>query len=224
MRARRAIEESDVIIGYSAYMELIKDMTAGKETVSSVMTKEIDRCRTALEYALSGKTAAVVSSGDAGVYGMASPLYEVCAGHPEVEIEVVPGVTAACSGAAAAGAPLTHDFAAISLSDRLTPWDIIEKRLRLAAEGDLVICLYNPSSRKRSGYLRRACECVLEYKSPETPCACAFNIGREGERVELYRLGDLGEAPADMFTTVFIGNADTKIINGRLVTPRGYSL
>ena len=223
-RAIKAIERSEVIVGYSTYQELISPLTAGKEIVSSGMTREIERCRAALGYALAGKITAVISSGDAGVYGMASPVYEVCAGHPEVDIEVIPGVTAACSGAAAVGAPLTHDFAVISLSDRLTPWEVIEKRLRLAAEGDFVICLYNPSSKKRSGYLRRACECVLGYKKPETLCACAENVGREGGSFRLYSLEELMDIEVNMFTTVFIGNENTKEINGRIVTPRGYKV
>lgn len=223
-RAVDALSEAEVIVGYGTYIELIKDIIDGKEIISSTMTRETERCRTALECALAGRCAAVVSSGDAGVYGMASLVYEICAGHPEVEIEVIPGITAACSGAAVAGAPIGHDFAVISLSDRLTSWEVIEKRLRLAAEADFVICLYNPSSKKRSGYLKRACECIAEYKSAETQCACAVNIGRNGERYEIYTLDELKDVHTDMFTTVFIGNSETRVINGRLVTPRGYRI
>lgn len=221
-RARRAIEEADVIVGYSLYVKLIDKLTSGKEVFSTSMTHERERCEKAAELALGGKTVAVISGGDAGVYGMAGLMHEVCEAHPEISIETVPGITAACSGAALAGAPLGHDFAVISLSDMLTPWELIEKRLRLAAEGDFVICIYNPASRKRPEYLRRACEIVSKYKSANTPCAYAKNIGRNGESCTICSLEELADAPADMFTTVYIGSSTTKIINGRLVTPRGY--
>lgn len=221
-RAYHAIERADVVTGYDYYIELIRDMLSGKEIFSSAMTKEVDRCKKALEYALSGKTVAMVSSGDAGVYGMAGLMHEICADYPQIEIEVVPGITAACSGAAAIGAPLTHDFAVISLSDLLTPWAIIEKRLRLAAEADFVITLYNPSSKKRADHLKKACGYLLDYKSGDTPCAYVKNIGRAGEEYTVCTLVELCSAETDMFTTVFIGNSQTKIINGKLVTPRGY--
>ncbi len=222
LRAVRAIEQAQVVVGYTYYIELISDMLADKEVFTSSMTKETERCKKALEYALGGKTVAMVSSGDAGVYGMAGLMYEVCKEHPEIEIEVAPGVTAACSGGAVVGAPLTHDFAVISLSDRLTPWEVIEKRIRAASAADFAICIYNPSSTKRAGYLEAACGYMLEYKSPDTPCACVENIGRKGERYAIYRLGELGGVMTNMFTTVFVGNSETKIINGRMITPRGY--
>ncbi len=223
-RAVKAIKDADIVVGYKTYMGLIKELTEGKSIESSEMMHEVDRCRTALEYARSGKTVALISGGDAGVYGMASLMYEICEKYPEVEIEVVPGITAACSGAALVGAPIAHDFAVISLSDRLTPWEIIEKRLKLAAEADFVICLYNPSSKKRSGHLKRACCYMLGYKDPSVLCACAVNIGRAGERYNVYSLGELQDVDTDMFTTVFIGNSSTRLINGRLVTSRGYRL
>lgn len=222
LRAVHAIESSDVVTGYDYYIELIRDMIGGKEVFSSAMKKEAERCKKALEYALSGKTVAMVSSGDAGIYGMAGLMYEVCAAHPEVKIEVIPGVTAACSGAAVVGAPLSHDFAVISLSDLLTPWEVIEKRIKAASEADFSICIYNPSSKKRSDYLNRACGYMLEYKSSDTPCAYAENIGREGEVYTICTLGELADVQTNMFTTVFIGNSQSRIINGRLVTPRGY--
>ena len=222
IRALRAIRNAEVLTGYTYYIELIADMIEGKEVFSSAMTKETERCRMALEYALSGKTVAMISSGDAGVYGMAGLMYEICREYPEVEIEVIPGVTAACSGAAVAGAPLTHDFAVISLSDLLTPWETIEKRLRAAAEADFSICIYNPSSKKRSDYLSKACGYVLQYRSSDTPCAYVENIGRDGEKYTICTLGELKDAQTNMFTTVFIGSSRTKIINGKIVTPRGY--
>lgn len=222
LRAQRAIEESEVIVGYGLYVKLIEDITVGKEIFSTSMTHERERCEKAVELALSGKTVAVISGGDAGVYGMAGLMHEVCKEHPEVELETVPGITAACSGAAVAGAPLGHDFAVISLSDMLTPWELIEKRLRLAAEGDFVICIYNPASRKRPDYLKKACSIIMEHKPCSTPCAYVRNIGRDGESCTICTLSELADSPADMFTTVYIGSSTTKVINGRLVTPRGY--
>ncbi|MDO4301188.1 MAG: precorrin-3B C(17)-methyltransferase [Clostridia bacterium] len=221
-RAINAIENSDIITGYDYYIELIKDKIKGKEIFSTPMKQEIDRCKKALEYALQGKTVAMVSSGDSGVYGMAGIIYQVCSEYPEIEIEVIPGITACCSGAALLGAPLTHDFAVISLSDLLTPWEKIEKRLLLASEADFVICIYNPSSKKRADYLKRACEIMLNFKSKDTPCGYIRNIGRSGEEYNIVTLYELKEIKVDMFTTVIIGNSQTKIINGKLVTPRGY--
>lgn len=221
-RARAAIEKADVIVGYGLYVKLIEDIIKGKEIFSTSMTHERERCEKAAELALSGKTVAVISGGDAGVYGMAGLMYEVCEAHPEIEIETVPGITAACSGAAVAGAPLGHDFAVISLSDMLTPWELIEKRLRLASEADMVICIYNPASHRRADHLKRACAIVMEHKTGSTPCAYVRNIGRDGESCRVCTLEELSDAPADMFTTVYIGSSTTRIINGRLITPRGY--
>lgn len=221
-KAKKAIEESDVITGYTVYVKLIESMLQGKEVFTTAMKQEVDRCKKALEYALEGKTVAMVCSGDAGVYGMAGIIYEVCAEHPEVEIEVVAGVTAALSGAAVLGAPLIHDFCLISLSDLLTPWEKIEKRLLLAADADFCMVLYNPSSMKRSDYLQKACDLMLKYKAEDTHCGYVQNIGREGESYSILTLKELRDAKVDMFTTVFIGNSQTKVINNKLVTPRGY--
>lgn len=221
--AREAIEESDVIVGYTLYVELVKDLTAGKEVKSTAMKQEVERCRMALESALEGKTVAFVCSGDAGVYGMAGVMAEVAEDHPEVEIVTVPGITAACSGAAVLGAPLIHDFAVISLSDLLTPWEKIEKRLKLAAEADFVVCMYNPKSKKRHDYIDKAADLMSAFKAWDTPCGYVKNIGREGETAVVCTLADLkNNDDIDMFTTVFVGNSQTKIINGKLVTPRGY--
>ena len=220
--AREAIDKSSVVVGYEVYVDLIRPLLAGKTVATTPMKREVDRCQMALEYALAGETVSMVCSGDVGVYGMAGVMMEVAREHPEVEMEVVCGITAACSAAAVLGAPLIHDFAVISLSDLLTPWEKIEKRLRLAADADFVICLYNPSSKKRSDYLQRACDLVLQHQSPETCCGYVRNIGREGEQATLCTLSELRMAKVDMFTTVIIGNSQTKVINGRLVTPRGY--
>ena len=223
LRAREAIESSDLIVGYTAYIALIRDAFPHKEMVSTGMKKEVDRCRLAVEAAVSGKTTAVVCSGDSGVYGMAGLIYEVAQDYPPIDNEVVPGITAACGGAAVLGAPLTHDFAVISLSDLLTPWEKIERRLRAAAEADFVICLYNPRSRSRADVLRRACDILLAAKGGDTPCGYVKNIGREGQTSVVLSLSQLRDCEdVDMFTTVFIGNEQTKLLNGKLVTPRGY--
>ena len=220
--ALAALEECDVLVGYHVYTDLVRHLCPDKEVMTTGMTKETDRCRMALEAALQGKTVAFVCSGDAGVYGMAGIMMEVAAEHPEVEITVVPGVTAACFAAALLGAPLIHDFAVISLSDLLTPWEKIEKRLRLSAEADFVICLYNPRSKKRHDYLHKAVDYVLEHRLKDTPCGFVKNAGREGEEKQYCTLGELAEQDIDMFTTIIIGNSQTKMVNGRMVTPRGY--
>ena len=221
VRALRALESCDVIAGYGVYVDLVKPLLPDKEYLVTPMRKEADRCRMAIDAALTGKAVAMISSGDAGVYGMAGLIYELAEGK-DVEIEVIPGVTAALSGGAVLGAPLTHDFAVISLSDLLTPWDKIEKRLDCAAEADLCMVIYNPASHRRADYLRQACQIVLRHASPETVCGVVRNIGREGEMMQLMTLKELAEYPADMFTTVFIGNRQTKVVGGRMVTPRGY--
>lgn len=223
-RALEALRQSDVIAGYDLYIELIKDMIEGKKLITTPMKKEVDRCKLAIEEALKGQTVAMISSGDAGVYGMAGVIHELCEDHPEIEIEVVAGITAACSAAAVMGAPLIHDFAVISLSDLMTPWAKIEKRVELASEADFVICLYNPSSIKRHDYLQKACDLMLKHKHEATPCGYVRNIGREGETYTLCTLRELRDAKVDMFTTVIVGNETTKIINNKLVTPRGYKV
>lgn len=221
-QAIAAMERADVLCGYTVYIDLVKPLFPGKECFTTPMTREIERCRWALETARGGRTVALVCSGDAGVYGMAGPLLQLAEDYEDVDVEVVSGVTSALSGAAVLGAPLMHDFCVISLSDLLTPWEQIERRLACAAAGDFVICLYNPSSRKRADYLRRACDILLRDKSPDTICGWVRNIGREGQQHKLLTLGELGEASLDMFTTVFIGSSTTQIAAGRMVTPRGY--
>lgn len=220
--AKKALEACDVIVGYTVYIDLVKDQYPGKKFLTTPMRKEAERCRLAFEEAKNGSTVAMICSGDAGVYGMAGLMYEVGKDYPEIELHIVPGITAANGGAAVLGAPLMHDFAVISLSDLLTPWEKIEARLKAAAMADFVICLYNPSSKKRADYLKRACEYILEYQPEDTVCGIVRNIGREGEEYRVLSLGELKDTEVDMFTTVFIGNRQTMEINGKMVTPRGY--
>ena len=221
-RAIHALNESDVIIGYTVYVDLVKEYFAGKEFMTTPMKKEVDRCVLAFEEAKKGKTVSMICSGDAGVYGMAGLMYEVGENYPDVELTIIPGVTAATGGAAVLGAPLIHDFCLISLSDLLTPWEQIEKRIVSASLADFVICLYNPSSKKRSDYLRKACDLMLSYKEKDTVCGIVKNIAREGESMEILSLQELKDAKADMFSTVFIGNCKTRVIDGKMITPRGY--
>ena len=220
--AARVLGESDVIVGYTVYVDLVRDHFPDKTFLTTPMRREVERVELALAEAAKGKTVAMVCSGDPGVYGMSGLCEELAAKHPGVAVVTVPGVSAVLSGAAILGAPLMHDFAVISLSDLMTPWATIEKRLRAAAAADFVICLYNPSSHKRKDYLARACDIVLEAASPETVCGVAQNIGREGENIRTMTLKALRDAQVDMFSTVFIGNSQTRIIGGRMVTPRGY--
>ena len=222
VEAAEALKKSDMIIGYTVYVDLVKDHFPDKSFLTTPMTKEVDRCVLAFEEAKKGHVVSMICSGDAGVYGMAGFMYEVGEQYPEVELTIIPGVTAATGGAAVLGAPLIHDFCLISLSDLLTPWEKIEKRLLNAAEADFVICLYNPSSRKRHDYLAKACDLVLRYKSEDTVCGIVENIGRDGEGYRVMSLRKLRDTEVDMFTTVFIGNAQTKEIAGKMVTPRGY--
>lgn len=222
LKAIHALENSDVIIGYTVYVDLVRDHFPGKEFMTTPMKKEVDRCVIAFEEAQKGKTVSMICSGDAGVYGMAGLMYEVGVRYRNVELEIIPGVTAALGGGAVLGAPLIHDFCLISLSDLLTPWEKIEKRLLAASEADLSICLYNPSSKKRHDYLMKACDLMMQYKSPETVCGIVGNIAREGEFSRVMTLKELRDTQVDMFTTVFVGNSQTKEINGKMVTPRGY--
>ena len=220
--ARAALEKASLLCGYTVYVDLLRPLYPEKETYTTGMTGEIERCRRCLERAAAGETVALVCSGDAGVYGMAGPVLALALEYPGVSVTVIPGVTAALSGAALLGAPLGHDFCVISLSDRLTDWALIEKRLRLAAQGDFAICLYNPASKHRRDYLQRACDILLTEKGGDTVCGLARQIGREGESWRVLTLKALRNTEADMFTTVFIGSSQTREIGGRMVTPRGY--
>lgn len=222
VRAINALKGSDTIIGYTVYVDLVKEHFPGKEFMTTPMKKEVDRCVMAFREAMKGKTVSMICSGDAGVYGMSGLMYEVGKDYPQVELEIIPGVTAATGGAAVLGAPLIHDFCLISLSDLLTPWEKIESRLLHASEADFVICLYNPSSKKRHDYLMKACDLMMRYKKEDTVCGIVGNIGREGENMKIMTLKELRDTSVDMFTTVFVGNSQTKEINGKMVTPRGY--
>lgn len=221
--AVRALESCEVIAGYQVYVDLIRPYFPDKEFFSTPMRQEAERCRKALLLASQGRKVAMVCSGDSGVYGMAGLVLELLPGFCGVKVKVVPGVTAALSGGAALGAPLSHDFAVISLSDLLTPMEKIKERLKAAAWADFVICIYNPSSKKRKGYLKMACEIIMEYRGRDTVCGIAANIGRGGQEIEIVSLAQLAEREGDMFTTVFIGNSQTKNLGGYMVTPRGYS-
>ncbi|MEO2239818.1 precorrin-3B C(17)-methyltransferase [Dorea sp. YH-dor226] len=224
VRAVKTLEACEVIVGYTVYVDLLREHFPGKEFMTTSMRQEVQRCHMAFEAAAAGKTTAMVCSGDAGIYGMAGLMYEVGEEFPQVEIEVVPGVTAAIGGSAVLGAAVGHDCALISLSDLLTPWEAIEKRLLAAAEADFVICLYNPSSKKRSDYLKKACMLIQRYKADDTVCGIVRQIAREGEALKLLTLGELKDTEVDMFSTVFIGNRQTKIVRGHMVTPRGYHI
>ncbi|HYE69124.1 MAG TPA: precorrin-3B C(17)-methyltransferase [Anaerovoracaceae bacterium] len=223
-RAMDVLEECDVITGYDVYVDLIRERFQHKNLISTPMKKEAERCHIAIAEALKGQTVAMVCSGDAGVYGMAGLMYEVAQQYEPIEIEVVSGITAACSGAAVLGAPLIHDFAVISLSDLLTPWELIEKRIDCAAMADFVICFYNPSSIKRHDYLKKACDIILKHRGMGTMCGFVKNIGRKGETGTVLTIEELKDTQVDMFTTVFIGNSQTRNIGGKLVTPRGYKI
>lgn len=220
--AVEALKGCDVIVGYTVYVDLMKKYFPEKEFMTTPMRKEPERCRLAFEEAKKGRVTAMVCSGDSGIYGMAGLMYEIGEEYPEVEIEVLPGVTAAMGGAAVLGAPLGHDCCMISLSDLLTPWELIEKRLRAAAQADFLIALYNPSSKKRKDYLAWACGCMMEYKKKETVCGIVRNIGREGQESKILTLEELQHTQVDMFSTVFVGNEETREIDGKMVTPRGY--
>ena len=229
--ARKVIEACDVIVGYVSYAELLKPYFPEKEYVTTGMRQEIERCRLCFDLAAQGKKIALVCSGDAGVYGMAAPMYELLEeyedkpGYEEIELSVVSGVTAANSGAAILGAPLNHDFCVISLSDLLTSWETIEKRLRAAIDGDFAMAIYNPSSHKRKDYLQRACDVMLdEGADPNRACGYVRNIGRAGMESHVCSLSELREAEVDMFTTVFVGNSKSYLKDGKLITKRGYSI
>ncbi|MBO5573889.1 MAG: precorrin-3B C(17)-methyltransferase [Clostridium sp.] len=221
--ADRILSSAEVIAGYSVYNDLVWEDYPRAEFLTTPMRKERERCELALGAASQGKMTALICSGDAGVYGMAGLALEVGRTHfPEVEIKVIPGVTAALSGAALLGAPIGHDFAVISLSDALTPWELIEQRLRACAGAGMSIAIYNPESRTRKGYLAKACGILLELLPEDTVCGIAENIGREGEACRVLTLRELSEETVSMFATVFIGNRETADMAGKMVTPRGY--
>ncbi len=224
--ARRAIEASDVIVGYSPYVDLAEPLFPGKVVITGGMGMEVERCEAALREALLGRTVALISSGDAGIYGMAGLVLEIAhkkgIEHPEA-IEIVPGVPSCVAAAALVGAPLMNDFVSISLSDLMNSWEKIEKRLSAAASADFVTCLYNPQSKKRTGQIKKARDIFLKHRSPDTPCAVLRNVAREGQKVDLTTLDKLLTHKIDMLSLVIIGNSETELMGNWIVTKRGYS-
>ena len=219
-RAYKAMENSDVIIGYKTYINLIKEYFENKELINSPMKKEVDRCQDALNIAMEGKTVSLISSGDAGVYGMAGIMLEIV--DDSIEVEIISGVTATNAAGSVVGAPIMHDYVTISLSDLLTDWELIKKRLDLAAQGDFVVSLYNPKSRGRTTQIEEARDIMLKHKSKSTVVAIAKNIGRDDEEYVLTTLEKMLNYDIDMSTIVIIGNSNTFIKNGKMITPRGY--
>ena len=220
--ALQALESADIVIGYKTYIDLIKTLIADKEILMSGMRREVDRCEAALTEAQKGKRVVLVSSGDAGIYGMAGIMLEVALDSKNVPVEVIPGVTAAGAAASRLGAPIMHDFVTISLSDLLTEWDLIERRLHCAGQGDFVVCIYNPKSHGRPHQIEKAQEILLKYKVPETPVGIVRGAMRDGETVTLTTLGDMLHHEIDMTSTVIVGNACTFVKAEKMITPRGY--
>ncbi|MGO8760606.1 MAG: precorrin-3B C(17)-methyltransferase [Desulfobaccales bacterium] len=233
-RAQQALAEAQVVVGYQTYIDLMRPWLTTQEVVVTGMKAEVKRCQLALDRARGGERVALVSSGDAGIYGMAGLVLEMCAaqglkvGPPEGSgavdfyLEVIPGVPALAAGAALLGAPLMHDFVAISLSDLLTPWETIEKRLDLAAQGDFVIVLYNPKSKKRDWQLGAVQDLLLRHKDPGTPVGIVSRAMRPGQTTTITTLHDLTQTPVDMQTIVVVGNSQTHTYGDYMITPRGY--
>lgn len=223
VRAYKTLKNVDVIAGYITYIDLVKDEFKEKEFYVSGMKKEIDRCEKVLELAKEGKTVALISSGDAGIYGMAGIMIEVALGSG-IDVEVIPGITSSVAGASLVGAPLMHDQAIISLSDLLTDWEVITKRIDRASDGDFVISLYNPKSKGRTEQIVEAREIMLKHKAPSTPVALLRHVGREDENYTLTNLDEMLNYEIDMFTVVIVGNSKTYIKEGKMITSRGYHL
>ncbi len=224
-KAAEVIQNADVVTGYTAYVNMMKPIFPDKEYKATGMMKEVDRCRMAIEDAMSGKDVAMISSGDSGIYGMAGIIYQLADEMgADIEIDTVPGMTAASTAASVLGAPLMHDLAIISLSDLMTPLDLIMKRVDCAGIGDMIVCLYNPKSKTRTEYLNQAQGILLNHRSPETPVGIVRNAGRDDERAQITTLGDLDKADVDMFSIVIVGNSQTYVSNGRMITPRGYRI
>ncbi|HEX3032117.1 MAG TPA: precorrin-3B C(17)-methyltransferase [Bacillota bacterium] len=229
VRAIEALRESGIIVGYKTYVDLIAHLiTPEQQVISSAMTREVERSRQAVELALQGNTVAVVSSGDPGVYGMAGILLEIVndmKAEEQVAVEIVPGISAANGAASSLGAPLMHDYVVISMSDLLTPWEIIKKRIECAAAGDFVVAVYNPKSKKRVEQVKVLQQIMLEYKSPETPVGIVTNAKRgAAEVVNISTLANFTDEFIDMFSVVIIGNSQTYVKNGKMITPRGYKI
>lgn len=221
-KAYEKMKNSDIIVGYKTYTDLIKEYFPNTEIRSSSMMKEVDRCLEVLDLAKAGKNVALISSGDAGIYGMAGIMYEIINENDDIEVEVIAGVTATNAAAAIVGAPIMHDYVTISLSNLLTDWELIKKRLELAAQGDFIISLYNPKSKGRTTQISEAQKIMLKYKSKDTPVAIVRNAGRENEEYEITTLENMLDFEINMLTIVLIGNSNTYVKNGKIITPRGY--
>jgi len=225
IQAIAAMKAADIIVGYTTYIDLLRGIFPDKNFLDTPMTREVERCRIALEEAMKGQQVALVSSGDSGIYGMAGIMLQVVqASGADIPVRIIPGVTAASAGASMLGAPLMNDFAVISLSDLMVPLEQIMLRVKCAAEGDFVICLYNPKSRKRKDYLEKAADIVMSFRDSETPVGIVRRAGRENSTYELTTLRELKNAEVDMFTIVIIGNSMTYVRDGKMITPRGYVL
>ncbi|MEA4960050.1 precorrin-3B C(17)-methyltransferase [Lutispora sp.] len=221
LRAVEVIKKCHVLVGYTPYIKYLEELADGKEIFSTGMTGEIQRCKIAVEKVREGKDTAIISTGDAGLYGMAGPILEL---REEIEVEIVPGVTAAFSAASELGSPIMHDHASISLSDLLTPWEVIEKRLETASLGDFVISIYNPKSKGRKSHLKRAVEVMLRYKSPSTPVGIVKNSGRDNTEKWITTLYNIDYDAIDMLSIIIVGNSKTYTKDGFMITPRGYKL
>ena len=221
-RAYDVLKNSDIIIGYKTYVDLIEGMFPDKKIIKSYMKKEVARCEETLKLALEGNIISLISSGDAGVYGMAGLMLEIAG--DQVEVEIVPGITSANASASLGGAPIVHDSVNISLSNLLTDWELIKKRIDLASQGDFVITLYNPKSSGRSELINEARDIMLKHKRKDTPVLIARNVGREGENYDITTLSEMLDYEINMFSTVIIGNSNTKVINNKIITPRGYKV
>jgi len=225
IEAIEAIKKSSSVVGYKTYIDLIDDLLVEKKVFSNGMRREIDRCKKALELAELGEDVSIVSSGDAGVFGMAGLVLEIISkSKKNIDLKIIPGIPSANGGAASLGAPIMHDYISLSLSDLLTPWKLIKKRLRLAAEGDFVICLYNPKSKGRPENLNKAVDIIKEYKLGSTPVGIVKNAKRKGEKIKISKLSRLKEEEVDMTTIVIIGNSKTYTYKDFMITPRGYQL
>lgn len=220
LRAAKAIEESDIIVGYTKYIEMVKDLIKDKEIFKTGMRGEEERCKEALKLS-KDKKVALISTGDSGIYGMAGLILEM---REDEDVEIIPGITASSAAGSVLGAPLMHDNCNISLSDLMTPYEDIKKRVRLAAEGDFVISLYNPKSKGRPHYLRECIDIIKEFRDDKTPIAVVRNALREGEKKEIFTLKDFNDEVVDMFSIVIIGNSKSYIKDGYFVTPRGYKI
>ena len=225
MQAVEIIEQADLIVGYTTYTDILKAQFPDKKYISTPMRKETDRCRLAIENALDGNTVAMVTSGDSGIYGMAGIMLEIADDmQADVEIVTVPGITAASTAASVLGAPLMHDLSLISLSDLMTPLELIFRRVEAAASADFVISLYNPKSGKRVDYLEKAADIIMKYRDKGTPVGIVRNAGRPDQKAWLTTLSELKNEPVDMFCVVIIGNSQTYVKNNRMITPRGYKI